>query len=146
MHVDAFAHYIGQIQAGAVFFEYFDNPAALFVVAEGMADGMGQGGLAGMSKRRMANVMSEANCFDQVFIESQSARNSAGDLGNFKGMRQAGAVVVTLGRNKYLGFVFEAPEWLGMQYAVAVTLEASAYRRFGFGVFAGGSSAFGCIW
>jgi hypothetical protein len=44
-----------------------------------------------------------------------------------------------------LGFVFEASKWLGMQYAVAVTLEASPHWRFGFCVFTDGGIAFGGI-
>jgi hypothetical protein len=60
-------------------------------------------------------------------------------------MGQAGPVVVTLGGNKYLSFVFEASKWLGMQYAVAVTLEAGPHWRFGFWVFTDGGIAFGGI-
>jgi hypothetical protein len=44
-----------------------------------------------------------------------------------------------------LGFVFEASEWLGMQYAVAVTLEAGPHWRFDFCVIADGGIAFGGI-
>jgi hypothetical protein len=110
-----------------------------------MTDGVGQGGLAGMSKWGMTNVVTEPNRLDQIFVEAQPPRNGARDLGHLEGVRQAGAVMVTLGGNKYLSFVFEASEWLGMQYAVAVTLEAGPHWRFRFGVIAGGGIAFGGI-
>jgi hypothetical protein len=43
-------------------------------------------------------------------------------------MRQTCTVVITEWRNENLRFVFEPSERFGMQNAVAVALEAGAYR------------------
>jgi hypothetical protein len=58
--------------------------------------------------------------FDQIFVQTQSTGNAATDLGDFKGMRQAGAIIVTFMIDENLGFVFKAPERRTMDDAVTV--------------------------
>jgi hypothetical protein len=48
-------------------------------------------------------------------------------------MREARPIVISFRRQKNLGLVFEAPEGLGVNDAVAVTLERGPDGVFGFG-------------
>jgi hypothetical protein len=38
--------------------------------------------------------------------------------------------MVTLGRNKYLGFMFQAAKGFGMKYPVSISLKCGSNRRF----------------
>ena len=63
-----------------------------------------------MAERRMAEIVTQGDGLGKVFIELQGFGNGAGDLGYFQGVGQAGPVVVTAGREKNLGFMFQPPE------------------------------------
>jgi hypothetical protein len=81
-----------------------------------------------MPKGGMSDVMSETNCFDEVFVETQCPSHRPRNLGDFERVCQARPVVVTLWCNKDLCFVFEASERFGMHNTVTITLEAGSYR------------------
>jgi len=49
-----------------------------------------------MSERGVAQVVSERDGLGQVFIQTQGASHRPGDLRDFEGVRQPGAVVVAL--------------------------------------------------
>ena len=84
----------------------------------------------------MAQVVGQADGFDQVFVGAQGDGDGAPDLGHFQGVGQAGAVVIALVVDEHLGFVFQAAEGGGVQDAVAVALEGGAEGGFVFGEFA----------
>jgi len=64
----------------------------------------------GMTKRGVPEIMSKSDRLRQLFIQQERFCDSAGDLGNLKGMGQPRSVVVARRRQKYLGFMFEPPE------------------------------------
>jgi hypothetical protein len=78
-----------------------------------------------MSKWGVTQVMSQGDSLGEVFVEIQSPSYSAGDLGDFKGMGQASHIVISEWSDKHLCLMFETPESLGMNNAVAITLEGS---------------------
>ena len=82
-----------------------------------------------MTKGRVTQVMRQADGFDQVFVGTQGARDRASDLGDFQGVRQAGAVVIAFIVDENLGLIFQAAEGSGVQDAVAVALEGGAVFR-----------------
>ena len=82
--------------------------------------------LARVAKGRMPKVMPKRDRLGQVFVEPQGARHCARDLRDLERMRQAGAVVVALGRDEHLRLVGKPPERLGMDDAIPVALETGA--------------------
>ena len=128
MH-NTIAHLGGQVER----LDAVDHAQALFVVAEALRADFVQCGFARVAKRRMPEVVAEGNGFGQVFVQAQGARNGTPDLRNFEGMGQAGAVVVALRGDEYLRLVGQAAKRLGMDDAVAVTLETGAVRAGGQG-------------
>ena len=55
---------------------------------------LGQGCLAGVAEGRVAEVVGHPDRFDQVLVEAEGAADRAGDLGDFQGVGETGAVVV----------------------------------------------------
>ena len=49
-----------------------------------------------MSKRRVAQIMRQTQCFSQVFIKSKTARDHPPDLRDLKTMRQPRAIMIAL--------------------------------------------------
>jgi hypothetical protein len=82
--------------------------------------------LARMTERRVAEIMGERQGLGEVFMETERARDGAGDLGHFQRMGQAGAVVVALMEHEDLGLVLEAAEGGRMDDAVGVAAEIIA--------------------
>ena len=82
--------------------------------------------LSGMAKRRMADVVGQAQCLGQVFVQPQGAGNDPADLGHFKTVGQADAVMVAVRRDEHLGLVAQAAEGDRMNHPVAVALEGAA--------------------
>jgi|ERR1044071_506749 hypothetical protein len=74
----------------------------------------------------MAEIMSEGDRFGEVFIETQRATDIARDGGDFNGVGEAGAQMISGAVEKYLGFVFETTEGAGMNDAIAIALVFSA--------------------
>ena len=72
--------------------------------------------------------MTQGNRLGEVFIQIKGAADSACYLSHLKGMSEPGDVVVVKGSDEHLSFVFETPESLAMNYAVAVALEIGTYR------------------
>ena len=82
-----------------------------------------QGDLTGMTEGTVSKVVRQANRLDQVFICAESPRNCASNLGDFKGMGQAGAVVIAFIVDEYLGLVLQPAEGGCVQDPIAVALE-----------------------
>ena len=82
-----------------------------------------QGSFARMAKRRVAQVVCQADGLGQVLVEPQRPGNGPGHLGHFQRVGQASAVKVTLRREEDLCLLFEAAERLAVDDAVPVPLE-----------------------
>ena len=89
--------------------------------------------LAGMTERRMAEVVGERAGLGEVLVEAQRARQRARDLGHFEGVGEPGAVMIALVVDEHLGLVGEPAERDGMDDAVAIATEIAARgaRRLG---------------
>lgn len=74
----------------------------------------------------MAEIVAYGNCFGQILIKPQCTGNGTGDLGNLKGVGKSCAVMIPLGIEKNLGFVFKPAEGVAVYYAVAVTLKTGS--------------------
>src|SRR5262249_43295212 len=73
-------------------------------------------------------VVGERRSLRKVLVETQRARERAGDLGDLERMGEPGAVVVAFVRDEHLGLVREAAEGGRMDDAVAVAAEVAARR------------------
>ena len=122
-----------QVQAGEIgvaIFEHLDETQAVAVVLEAavLAHALVEGGFAGVAERRMAQVVQEGDRLGQVLVEAELAGDGAADLGDFEGVRQAGAVVVAGLVDEHLGLVHEPAKRGGVDDAIAVALIEGAKR------------------
>ena len=87
---------------------------------------------AGVSKRRMADVVHERQRFNQIGVQVQLLGDGARDLRNLERVREAIAEVIGEASGEYLRLVFQTAESARMYDAVAVTLVVVAIgmRRF----------------
>ena len=99
-------HFRAQIQSLTAFFQPFHHPKALFVVVKTSHD-IAQSRLTCMRKWRMPQIVTLRDCFGQVFVETQSSGNGAGNLADFDGMGEPCAVMVTHRIEKHLRFVHQ---------------------------------------
>ena len=81
-----------------------------------------------MTEGGMTQVMTQGNCLGEVFIKVKGSRYSTGYLSNLQGVSKPGHIMVTQGSDEDLRLVLEAAKGLGVDNAVSVTLEGSAYR------------------
>lgn len=81
-----------------------------------------------MAKRRMTEIVAESAGLREVLIEAKRARQRPRNLGNLKGMGEAGAIVVPFVVDEDLGLVGEPPKRRGMDNAVAIAAEIVARR------------------
>ena len=83
-------------------------------------------GLARMAEGRVAEIMREAQCLGQILVESQRAGDHPPDLRDFEAVGEAGAIMIAVGRDEYLGLGLQAAEAHRMDDPVAVALERAA--------------------
>lgn len=138
---DAEAGFPGEVEASEVgvgVFEELDDAKGVAIVVEAavVAHELVEGDFAGVAEGGVAEVVGEGDGFGEVFVEAEGAGEGTGDLGDFDGVGETGAVVVGIFVEEDLGFGFEAAEGGAVDDAVAVALEAGAERVFGFGVLA----------
>ena len=116
--VEAIEIRIGRLEVG-------EDPQRVRVMIEAAAIGerRGQRVLAGMAERRMAEVVSEAQGFGQVFIKAQRPGDGAPDLRDLEAVRQPDPEMVAVGGDEDLRLVAKAAEGDRMDDAVAVALE-----------------------
>ena len=132
MFDDALAHFEGQVQAGkarVAAFERFDDAQGVKIVIEAIAKAAHlavQLVFAGMSERRMADVVAQRESFGELFIEIERRGHGAGDLRDLDGVSKPVAKMIGNAGRKYLCFVFQAPESPGVDDAVAIALELAA--------------------
>ena len=149
---EAFERFPGQVEAveGCVFAlqgEHDAKALGIVVKAAVVLHDLVEGAFTGVTERGVAHVMGERQHLGQVFVEAELAGDGAGDLGDFEGVREAGAVVVAFVEDEDLGFVNEATKGGGVEYAVAVALKraASGARTFGMGASARGDGGGGVM-
>ena len=87
----------------------------------------GEGIFAGVSARPVTAVMADRHRFNQGHVEPTGLRHRASDLGNFEGVRQPGALMIT-GEHKHLGLSRQPAKRRRVQNAVTITFETGAYR------------------
>ena len=133
---DALAGFEHQVEAGEVRIfrlELVDDTQRLQVVLE--APEFPHAGvelvLSGVSERRVAEIMSEADGLGQRFIELQRVGHRATDLRNLEGVCQARSVQVAFVIDEHLGLVHQPPERRGVDYPVPVPLVLAAVFRGG---------------
>src|SRR3954453_20119043 len=93
-----------------------------------LAHGVVQCALASMTEWRMPDVVHQSKGLDQINVQSQLCCNCAGNLGDFKSVRQAIAEMIGISARKYLGLRFQAPKSSRMNDAVAITLKIVTVR------------------
>jgi hypothetical protein len=93
----------------------------------------GEGLLARMPERRVADIVREAERLGEVLVEPERAGERPADLGHLDGVGQPGAVVVALVEHEHLGLVLQPAERGRMDDAVGIAPEraAAGARRLG---------------
>ena len=113
---------------GVALFELVDDAQRLQVVLEAAVrlHAVVQRVLAGVTERRVAEVVREADRFGERFVQLQRARDGARDLRDFDRVRQPRAVQVAFVIDEHLRLVDQTAERGGMNDAVAVALKFAA--------------------
>ena len=119
--------FICQIQAFSVIFQIIHNPEALLVVTEGLAQADGQCRFPCMAKGGVAQVVAHGDGFCQIFVESQRPGHGPGNPGHLQGVGHAGAVVVSLGAEEYLGLVHQTAKCFAVNDSVVVALVTGSH-------------------
>src|SRR5581483_5349815 len=115
--------------------EALGNRGGLLVVAEAAvrAQQLVERGLTGVTERRMAHVVAEADRLREVFVEPKRTGDDACDARRLERVRHARAVVVAGRVDEDLRLPLQTAERLGVQDAVAVALERRADCALVFG-------------
>ena len=77
----------------------------------------------GMTERRMAEIVRQAQSLGQVFVEAERAGHRPADLRDFEAVCQADAIMVAVRGNEHLRLMAEATECDRLDQPVAVTLK-----------------------
>ena len=130
---DAFAGFKAKVQAleaGIATLQVVNHTKTLQVVLKAsMFSHAGiEGVLPGMAKRRMAEVMCQGNCLDQVLVQTQISGDRSPHLRDFQGMREARSEQISLMIQKHLGLVDQATEGRAVNNAVPITLVVGAVQ------------------
>src|SRR5262245_5333873 len=130
------AHFPGEVQAGEFrvsLLQKIDPPQSVQVVIKPalIANAVVQFLLARVAERRMTQVMRQGNGLGQILVESQTTSDRARNLGHFKSMGKAGAVMVVDAPDHDLRLAHEPAECRAMDDPLAVALKNSAiWMRF----------------
>jgi len=89
---------------------------------------------AGMTKRRVADVVHEGKGFNKLGVQSQRGGDGAGNLCYFQRVRQPIAEMVRVTRGENLRLGFQSAKSTGMDDAVAVPRVGTAVRMGRFGI------------
>ena len=82
--------------------------------------------LARMAKRRVADIMRQAQSLGEILVQPQRAGDHPADLRHFEAVGEAHAVVIAIGGDEHLRLVAQAAEGDRMDDAVAVALVDTA--------------------
>ena len=89
----------------------------------------GQCRLASMAEGRMADIVGETERLCQILVQPQGAGEDTADLRDFDAVREAGAVMVAIGRDEDLRLGAQAAKGDRMDDPVPITLEFAARPR-----------------
>jgi hypothetical protein len=123
MHQDTIANFPGKIETCTVFFKQVNNPKALVHMMKPLWQQFSQHTFTGMSEWCMAKIVSKGNRLSEILIKTQSSRHGSGNLADFEGMSQSRTIMISLWRQKNLGFIFQPAESLAVQNTITVNLE-----------------------
>jgi len=107
---DTLQRFPGQIEPveiGITMFQRGDDAQRLCVVIEpamGLQTGV-QRPLAGVTERRMAEIMGQRQGFREILVEPELPGQRAGDLGHLERMGQPGAVMIAFVEHENLRLV-----------------------------------------
>ena len=110
---DAFADLEGQVQSaegGIALLEIFDDSQGVEIVIEEesvVAHGGVESFFSGVAEGRVADVVDQGECLDEINIEAESSGDGAGDLRDFERVREAVAEVVGVAAGEDLRLGFE---------------------------------------
>ena len=90
------ANFKSQVESFAVF-KLFNDAKTLLIVFKAAGNDSVQDTFAGMTERRMPEVVPHGYGFGQILIEQKSAGNRSGDLSNLQCVRKPRSVMVTDG-------------------------------------------------
>ena len=127
---DAVAHFPRQVEPLPVVLEHVDYTEALLVVVEAAGDEIVEHALAGVTERRVPQIVAERDRLGELLVEPEHLGDAARDLRHLERVRQAGPIVIPGRREEHLRLVLEAAERLAVDDAIAVTLEGRADRIF----------------
>ena len=122
---DAVAHLPRQVEAAAVVLQHVDDAQALLVVVESAGRGSRSSSalFAGVTERRVAEVVPERDRLGELLVEPQHLGDRPRDLRHLERVREPRAVVVAVRREEHLRLVLQPAERLAVDDAVAVALE-----------------------
>ena len=126
---DPFAGFEAEVQTVIMliaFLQKIHNPEALNIVfkAPVILQEFVQVLLARVAEGGMAEIMGISYGLAEVFIEAKGAGKGPRMLGHFQGMGKPRPVKIPFGNQKYLGFVLQILEDLGVENAIPVPLKA----------------------
>lgn len=129
----------GEVQAvesGIFVLKARQDPQGLGVVIKPAIRGHDriEGVFSGMAEGRMADIVGEGERFSEILVQPEGAGGRAGDLGDLKGMSEAGPVVIAFMGDEDLGLLLEATERVGMNDPVPVALKIGPGTTWGFGM------------
>ena len=121
-----------QVEPAPVALEHLHHTQRVLVVPEVPAESLLQQRverlLAGMSERRVPEVVTEADRLDEILVQPQRAGDPARDAGRLQRVGQARPEVVAGRIDEDLGLVHQPPERLRVDDPVAVALKRRAQQ------------------
>src|SRR4051794_11763372 len=131
MPEDTIADLLGQIKPLTIFFQDVNNAKALLIVAKSGPETTDRR-FTRMPEGRMAEIVTHADGFDQIFIQPQSAADGSCDLRHFQGVREPSSIVVARRTDEDLGFVHKPAKRFRVNDPVSIALELHSNRRWFF--------------
>jgi len=120
---DPVPYFKREIQSLPLPLQQIHDPQALLGVRESMGGDLIEDLLPCMAEGGVSQVMGQGNGLGEVLIEPQGLGDGPGDLGDFQGVGQPGAIVIAGGGEEDLGLVLEAAEGLGVDDPIPVPLK-----------------------
>src|ERR1700730_12582270 len=109
---DALAHFESQVEPAECVItqlKVFHDAQSVQVMVEKipmLTHGHVEGILSRVAKRRMADVMDQCQCLNQIHIQTKLSRDGSRDLRDFKSVGQAITKMIGMAAGKNLGFCF----------------------------------------
>ena len=128
---ETFQRFPGQVHPrviGVIAFQPCQRPDALgiVVIPACVNHRLFKRRLASVSEGRMADVVTQAERFGQILVQTKFASDDAADLGDLDTVREAGSIVVAVGRHEDLRLGAQAAKGDRMDDPVAIALELAA--------------------